>query len=303
LVTSSNITQYCRYIDGGQASYGILDGDTIRQLDGFYAKGGKPTGKTVKLSDVKLTLPVDRADVRKVIGVEYNYDGTGNQPFHAKHPSFYPKFHTSLAANGDEVELPAEVEDPFMGATMVVMIGKGGRNIPLADAAASVFAVAVGNDGTDGKGYGRGGGLFSVDRMLGKANDTWQPLGDTFVSGVDYSNLGLTGKLNGQVAQDSSTSKMITSVPKLIHYLSHYVTLEPGDLLITGHPPSAQGLRTIKPGDTMEVTLEGVGTITNPVVALKGGIPDPWWMKVFAEAAALPENAADVAAAAGPMEG
>jgi 2-keto-4-pentenoate hydratase/2-oxohepta-3-ene-1,7-dioic acid hydratase in catechol pathway len=303
LVTNQNVTHYCRYIDGGQASYGILEGDTIRQLDGFYAKGGKPTGKTVKLADVKLTLPVDRADVRKVIGVEYNYDGTGNQPFHAKHPSFYPKFHTSLAANGAEVELPSEVEDPMMGATMVLMIGKGGRNISLADAASQVFAIAVGNDVTDMKGYGRGGGLFSVDRMLGKANDTWQPLGDTFVSGVDYSNLSLTGKLNGQVAQDSSTSKMITSVPKLIHYASHYITLEPGDLLITGHPPSAKGLRTIKPGDTMEVTLEGVGTISNPVVALKGGIRDPWWMKVFEEAAALPDNAADVAAAKGPMEG
>lgn len=300
-MTNQNVTRYCRYIDGGETSYGILEGDIIRQLDGFYARGGKPTGKTVRLSDVRLTLPVDRAHVRKVIGVEYNYDGTGNQPFHAKHPSFYPKFHTSLAADGDNVELPEEVEDPHMGATMVVMIGKGGRNIPLAEASASVFAVAVGNDVTDGKGYGRGGGLFSVDRMLGKATDTWQPIGNVFVSGVDYGNLALVGKLNGQVASDSSTSKMITSVEKLIHYLSHYVTLEPGDLLITGHPPVARGLRTIKPGDVMEVSLEGVGTVTNPVVALKG-IPNPWWMDVFREAAALPENAADVAAAKGPME-
>jgi 2-keto-4-pentenoate hydratase/2-oxohepta-3-ene-1,7-dioic acid hydratase in catechol pathway len=300
-VTNQNVTRYCRYVDGGETSYGILDGDTIQQLDGFYPRGGKPTGKTVKLSDVKLTLPVDRKDVRKVIGVEYNYDGTGNQPFHAKHPSFYPKFHTSLAADGDNVELPEEVEDPFMGATMVVMIGKGGRNIPLADAGGSVFAVTVGNDVTDGKGYGRGGGLFSVDRMIGKATDTWQPIGNVFVSGLDYNNLGLVGKLNGQVSQDSSTSKMITNVEKLIHYLSHYVTLEPGDLLITGHPAPAKGLRTIKAGDTMEVTLEGVGSVTNTVVPLKG-IPNPWWMDVFKEAAALPENAADVAAAAGPMQ-
>ncbi len=301
-MTNQNVTRYCRYIDGGVASYGILEGESIQQLDGHYAKGGKPTGKTVKLSDVKLTLPVDRKDVRKVIGVEYNYDGTGNQPFHAKHPSFYPKFHTSLVTDGDAVELPEEVEDPFMGATMVVMIGKGGRNIPLAEAASHVFAVTVGNDVTDGKGYGRGGGLFSVDRMLGKATDTWQPIGNVFVSGLDYDNLGLVGKLNGQVTQDSSTSKMITSVAKQIHYLSHYVSLEPGDLLITGHPASAKGLRTIKPGDTLEVSLEGVDTITNPVVALKG-IPNPWWLEVFKEAAAVPDNAKDVAAAAGPMEG
>ena len=189
-MTNQNVTRYCRYIDGGETSYGILEGDTIRQLDGFYAKGGKPTGKTVKLADVKLTLPVDRADVRKVIGVEYNYDGTGNQPFHAKHPSFYPKFHTSLAADGDAVELPPECEDPQLGGTMVVMFGKQGRNIPLNEAADYVFAVAVGNDITDGKGYGRGGGLFSVDRMLGKANDTWQPIGTSFVSGVNWGNLG-----------------------------------------------------------------------------------------------------------------
>lgn len=301
-MTTQNVTRYCRYVDGGETSYGILDGDTVRQLDAMPAKGGKPTGKTAKLADVKLTLPVDRADVRKVIGVEFNYDGTGNEPFHARHPSFYPKFHTSLAADGDPVELPEEVEDPFMGATMVVMIGKRGRNISRADAASYVFAVTVGNDVTDGKGYGRGGGLFSVDRMLGKATDTWQPIGNLFVSGLDYGNLALTGKLNGQVTQDSSTSKMITSVEKQIHYLSHYVTLEPGDLLITGHPAPAAGLRTLKPGDTMEVTLEGVGSVTNPVVALKG-IPNPWWTNVFKEAAALPENAADVAAAAGPMKG
>ncbi len=300
-MTNQNLTRYCRYIDGGETSYGILEGDTIRQLDGFYVKGGKPTGKTVKLADVRLTLPVDCADVRKVIGVEYNYKGTGEQPFHAKHPSFFPKFHTSLVTDGDDVELPSECEDPRPGATMLLMFGKQGRNIPLDEAADYVFAVTVGNDITDGKGYGRGGGLFSVDRMLGKANDTWQPIGSSFVSGANWSDLGIAGKINGQLAQEARTSEMITNVEKLIHYASHYITFEPGDLLITGSPALNKGLRTIKPGDVMEVTLEGVGTITNTCVALKG-IDNPWWMDVFKQAAALPENAADVAAAAGPMQ-
>lgn len=300
-VTNQDVTRYCRYIDSGGTHYGILQGDTIQQLDGAYVRGGKPTGTTVKLADVELTLPIDRAHVRKVIGVHYNYEGTGEAPHNKKHPSFFPKFHTSLVTDGAEVELPAECEDPHMGGTVVAVIGKQGRNIAREDAASHVFGIAVGNDITDGKGYGRGGGLFSVDRMIGKAIDTWGPIGTTVVAGADWHDLQITGKLNGVVAQEGRTSQAINGLENLIYYLSHYITLEPGDLIFTGSPPIKKGLRTIKPGDVMEVEVEGLGTLTNRCVPLKG-IDNPWWEQVFREAAALPENAKDVAAAAGPME-
>lgn len=301
-MTNQQVTRYCRYIDGGETHYGILDGDTIHQLDGFYVTGGKPTGKTVKLSDVKLTLPVDRAHVRKIIGVAGNYKNPARpERTSIKHPSLFPKFHTSLITDGEDVELPRECQDPHHEGELVIMIGKKGRNISLEDAPSYVFGITVGNDISDGKAYGRAGGLFTVDRMLAKANDTWGPIGTTIVTGMDYSDLRITMKLNGELAQDGRTSDMINNVAKLLHYTSHYITLEPGDLFFTGTPPIKKGLRTIKPGDLMEVELEGVGTLTNRCVETKG-IPNPWWEQVYQEAAALPENAADVAAATGPMD-
>jgi 2-keto-4-pentenoate hydratase/2-oxohepta-3-ene-1,7-dioic acid hydratase in catechol pathway len=298
---NEGVTRYCRYVDGGQTYYGIIEGDTVQRLDGDYLTGGKRTGQTASLAGVKLALPVDPARVRKVIGVEYNYPKPGEPRVAVKHPSLFPKFHTSLAGDGAEVEIPEECQDPHMGATMVVVIGKEGRNISLQDAPSHVFGVIAGNDVTDGKGYGRGGGLFSVDRMLGKANDTWGPIGSTVVAGLNYNDLGIIGRLNGQVCQEGRTSEMLTNVAKLIYYTSHYITFEPGDLLFTGYPAIKKGLRTIKPGDVMEAELEGVGKVTNTVVALKG-VPNPWWMRVYEEAAALPENADDAKLAVGPLE-
>jgi 2-keto-4-pentenoate hydratase/2-oxohepta-3-ene-1,7-dioic acid hydratase in catechol pathway len=300
-VTNQGVTRYCRYVEGGQTYYGVIDGETVQRLDGDYLTGGKPTGQTARLADVTLALPVDPARVRKVIGVEYNYPKPGEPRIAMKHPSLFPKFHTSLVGEGAAAELPAECQDPHMGATMVVVIGKEGRNISLEDAPSHVFGVMVGNDVTDGKGYGRGGGLFSVDRMLGKANDTWGPIGSTMVTGLNYNDLGIVGRLNGQVAQEGRTSEMLTNVAKLIYYTSHYITLEPGDLLFTGYPAIKKGLRTIKPGDVMEVELEGAGKVTNTVAALEG-VANPWWEKVYAEAAALPEHAEDVKLAVGPIE-
>jgi 2-keto-4-pentenoate hydratase/2-oxohepta-3-ene-1,7-dioic acid hydratase in catechol pathway len=282
-MTAQNTTRYVRYEDGGVASFGILEGDSIRQLDGAPYEGGKPTGKTVSRSTVKLLVPVEPEAISKVICVADNYNRPGESR-KAPHPFLSPKMQTSLAAAGGPIEIPPESTHPNHGGSLVLIIGKEGRNLSAAEALGHVFGVAVGNDITEPTWLVREGGAMVPDRILGKAIDTWGPIGDTIVSGVDLNNLTIETKVNGQVVARGNTREMVNNIANLLHYISAYCTLLPGDVIFTGSPV-ASGNPEVKPGDTVEVTIEGVGSLTNPVMARKRAVANPWWMEQTAQLA------------------
>ena len=100
--------------------------------------------------------------------------------------------------------------------------------------------------------------------FAGKAFETFAPIGPVIATGLDPSNLEVVGRLNGEVRQRSRTSDLLFPVPKLVSYLSSFMTLRPGDLIMTGTP---SGIGPMKPGDTFEVEIEGIGILSNPVVS------------------------------------
>jgi 2-keto-4-pentenoate hydratase/2-oxohepta-3-ene-1,7-dioic acid hydratase in catechol pathway len=100
--------------------------------------------------------------------------------------------------------------------------------------------------------------------MRGKGFDTFAPLGPWLVTGLDASDLRIVARLNGEVKQDSRTSDLLFKIPQLIAFISQAMTLEPGDVIMTGTP---SGVSALKPGDVVEVEIEGIGTLRNPVVA------------------------------------
>ena len=106
--------------------------------------------------------------------------------------------------------------------------------------------------------------------MISKGADTWACLGDTIVSGLNYANRKVVTTLNGEVVQDGNTNQLIQNVPELVANLSRYVTLLPGDLIYTGTVPFEEGVRRkMRIGDKLTVSIEGIGSVSNTIVALE----------------------------------
>jgi 2-keto-4-pentenoate hydratase/2-oxohepta-3-ene-1,7-dioic acid hydratase in catechol pathway len=126
-----------------------------------------------------------------------------------------------------------------------------------------VFGVTAGNDVSE-RIWQNDEEKRDIQWWRAKGTDTFGPVGPYIVSGIDYSNLKLRLRLNGEVKQEESTSQLTHDIPSIVSFISRYVTLHPGDLIFTGTPGATSA---IAPGDTVEVELEGVGMLRNPVVA------------------------------------
>jgi 2-keto-4-pentenoate hydratase/2-oxohepta-3-ene-1,7-dioic acid hydratase in catechol pathway len=253
---AQTLTRYVKYEAGGRVAWGILEGETIRELDGSVFESAKPTGPTRALAEVKLLAP---AEAKKVIAAGLNYRShIGEQPA-AKYVGLFAKLPTSLIGSGASIVYPADATNLHYEAEMCVVIGKRARNITEAQAKDYAFGVAPCNDVSE-----RGWQKADLQWLRAKGSDTFGPIGPALVRGADYNKLKLIGRLNGKVVQQTTTDQMIFPVDTIISYVSRYVTLEPGDVIFTGTPGTTQAM---KPGDTFEVELEGIGVLRNTVVA------------------------------------
>ena len=143
---------------------------------------------------------------------------------------------------------------------MVLVIGKRAKSVPVATAKSHVFGVTAGNDVSE-----RDWQKADLQWFRAKATDTFGPIGPAIVTGLNYDDLLLETKLNGEVVQSQRTKDLIFDVATIVSYVSKYVTLEPGDVIFTGTPGTT---RAFKVGDTIEVVIEGIGTLRNK--AIKG---------------------------------
>lgn len=261
-------TRYVRFSRDQWVAYGILDGTTVRELRGELLQSPQPTGRTFALADVELLAPIDPADVHKVIGVAVNTLGAGRDG-PVPHPRFFAKFPTSIGGMGDAVELPPEAGNLNYEGELVVVIGRAGRHIPETEAMDYVFGVTVGNDFSENTWYGEREGVAQPTRMVSKGTDSWAPIGPAIVAGVDFSNLTVEVRLNGNVVQRGRTSELANTVPALVSYISRYVTLEPGDLIFTGTVGRVEGARRrMQVGDVVEVEIEQLGVLRNHIVEM-----------------------------------
>lgn len=226
---------------------------------------------THQLSQVKLRPPVPNAGKVLCIGLNYADHAHETKAAIPTEPVVFNKFPSVLTAHGDPILLPPISSQVDFEAELVVVIGKGGKNIPEATARQHVFGYACGHD-VSARDWQKGkpGGQW----LLGKSFDTFGPMGPSVVTADevgDPHNLRVRMLLNGNVMQDSNTSQFIFSVEKLIAYISAVVTLQPGDLLYTGTPPGVGVARTppvfMKDGDVAEVEIEKIGKLVNPVRA------------------------------------
>ena len=253
-VAAQTVTKYVRFADGSRVSYGVLEGETIAELGGGLFDDPKPTGRRVKLADVTLLAPVEPS---KVIAVGLNYQThLGERPA-ATHPGLFAKLPTSITGPDQPIVVPPDAANVHFEGEMVVVIGRRASHVAEADAMDYVFGVTCGNDVSE-----RDWQKTDLQWFRAKASDTFGPLGPVIARGLDYGDLLLQTRVNGEVKQSQRTKDLIFGVPAIVSYVSRYVTLLPGDVIYTGTPGSTSAM---KPGDVVEVELEGVGVLRNPV--------------------------------------
>lgn len=256
IALSQEVTKYVRYRFQGATSYGILEGDTVHQLDGDLFASPSRTGASAALADVELLAPVVPS---KVIAVGLNYRShIGNQE-PAEYPGLFAKYPTSIVGPGADIVIPADAENVHYEGELVVVIGRTAKDVSIEEAPNYIFGVTAGNDVSE-----RNWQRNDLQWLRAKGADTFGPIGPVVVAGLDYNDLHVETRLNGDVRQAESTADLIFSVDTIVSYVSRYFTLYPGDIIFTGTPGST---RAMQPGDVVEIEVQGVGVLRNTVVA------------------------------------
>jgi len=253
---SAQVTKYVRYAHPGGTSFGILEGDQIRELDRSPIESGKPTGKTVALSSVRLLAPVEPS---KVIAVGLNYKSHIGNAEPAKYPPLFAKLPTCIVGPEAEIVYPEGASNTHFEGELVVVIGKKASRVSKADAPQYIFGVTAGNDVSE-----RNWQRDDLQWFRAKASDTFGPLGPVMVTGLDHNNLLLRTRLNGKTMQEQRTNDLIFDVEDIVSYVSQFVTLMPGDVIYTGTPGTTSAMN---PGDVVEIEIEGIGILRNKIAA------------------------------------
>jgi 2-keto-4-pentenoate hydratase/2-oxohepta-3-ene-1,7-dioic acid hydratase in catechol pathway len=262
-----------RFASGGEVAYGIVEdqgngasggqGAVIAELHGhpFGADPGslRLTGARYPVAEVRLLAPVLPS---KVIAVDGNYPGdpdTSAGPGPAE-PVLFLKPSTSVTGPQDPIAYPVKLTERVEHAgELAVIIGRLCREVPVHRAPEVIFGYACANDVTARDLQERDGQWTRA-----KGFDTFCPLGPWIETAADPADAELVTLVNGEVRQRARTSQLLYGVAALIAYVSQVMTLLPGDVLLTGTPPGAGPLTD---GDEVSVTIEGIGTLTNRVVA------------------------------------
>jgi 2-keto-4-pentenoate hydratase/2-oxohepta-3-ene-1,7-dioic acid hydratase in catechol pathway len=274
-LTAQTVSRYVRYSQGSRTAYGLLEGTTIRELSGDPFSSPRRTGRTVRLADVRLLSPLDPARVQKVLGVAINTRRPGREEA-VPNPRWFAKMPTSLVGPEANVEHPPESQNMDWEGELVLVIGRRTRHVTVEDAPKYIFGVSVGNDFSENTWYGERQGLNEPSRLISKSVDTWAALGPAIVTGVDYSDLRVDIRVNGEMVATGRTSQLLNNAAQLVSYLSRYITLMPGDLIYTGTYPTMAGKdNTVHPGDVVEVEIEQLGMLRSKIVPMESPLPPP----------------------------
>lgn len=248
---------YVRYRVGEKVNYGIADGEVIRVLSGDFLKPESgPTGETFRLDGVALLAPVQPG---KVVCVGVNYANHAKEMDHdlPEDPIIFIKPSTSVLAPEGEVEYPAMSQRVDYEGELAVVIGKSLKNATEDEAMAGVFGYTCANDVT-ARDLQKKDGQWT----RGKGFDTFCPLGPWVVTDFDPAAVNIETRLNGEVKQSSNTRYFINPIPRLLSYISQVMTLNPGDVVLTGTP---EGVGPMQPGDEVVVKISGIGELHNSV--------------------------------------
>ncbi len=255
--------RYARFEIDGRTAYGVVEGERVREISGDLFGAHEPTDKTHALKDVKLLVPTEPKQVLALAG-NYRSHIKGEIPERLKIPQPFLKSIASLTPHESNIVIPKDSSgNVHYEAELVIVIGKKTKNVSPEAAAGHIFGVTAGNDVSE-RYWQNDPEHKDVQWWRAKASDTFSPCGPFIVTGVNYDDLLLSLRLNGEEKQKERTSHQIHDVAHTVSFISRYMTLYPGDLIFTGTPGTTSAM---KPGDVVEVELEGAGVLRNKVVA------------------------------------
>jgi len=249
-------------------SFGTVEGEsgaspdavTVAEIDGHPFGPVRFTGQRWALPDVRLLSPILPS---KVVGIGRNYveHAAEHGAEIPTEPMMFLKPSTSVIGQHDVIRLPVQSKRVEHEAELAVVIGApGARRVDRAGARAAIFGYACGNDVT-ARDLQRSDGQWT----RAKGFDSFCPLGPWIVTDVDVSDVEVRCEVNEEVRQLGRTKDMVFDVPTLVSYVSHVMTLLPGDVILTGTPA---GVGPVVAGDTVTVSIEGIGVLSNRVAAL-----------------------------------
>lgn len=282
----------CSYLEGGERRTGLVKGDRvvpvasldpslpaefgdiIRAADGMARLAALDAGSDgadgLPLETLDLDLPVRGAG--KIICLGLNYAAHAAEGGHDRpeYPSFFMRGETSFTRPGQAIVRPRLSEQLDYEAEMTLIIGKRARHVAKADALDCIAGYTCANEGSVRE-FQRKTSQWTI----GKNFDLSGSMGPVFVSADELPpggrGLKIESRLNGEVMQSANTDSMLFDVPTTIELLSAALTLEPGDIILTGTPEGVGHARDpqvwMKPGDTVEVEIEGIGLLRNAIVA------------------------------------
>lgn len=247
----------CRIALEDELHYGVIEADAVALLSSHPFGPFEPDGRVLPLADVRLVAPVLPS---KIIAVAKNYadharEMGGEVP---PAPMIFLKPSTSVVGPGEPITLPWQSEQVEHEAELAVVIGRLCRDVPEERVPEVVLGYTCANDVTARD-------LQRTDGQWGRAKgfDTFCPLGPWIETGLDVDDAAIECRVNGEVRQSGSTGDMVRDVAELVSWVSSVMTLLPGDVILTGTPA---GVGPLVAGDEVSVTIDGLGTLTNPVI-------------------------------------
>ncbi|KAH3790064.1 fumarylacetoacetate hydrolase domain-containing protein 2-like isoform X1 [Dreissena polymorpha] len=227
--------------------------------------------EVVKRQEVTLLAPVTSCDKVLCVGMNYkDHCEEQNAPVPVE-PVIFNKFPSCIIGPNETMEYPAETQCLDWEVELTIVIGKEGRNIKVSDAMDHVFGYTVAND-LSARDWQLTAGKNGGQWLLGKAMFQFCPLGPAVVTPDelgDPHNLGLRCRVNGVTKQESNTNQLVHKTREIIAFISRFMCLKPGDLILTGTPPGVGCFRKppeyMKRGDVVEVEVDGIGTVTTTI--------------------------------------
>lgn len=246
-----------RYQVAAGTFHGELDGDTIHRLAGDFFTGRTRVGKRDSAGSARLlhpTLPT------KIVNMAVNYPShAGGRPLNVVPQPFLAAPSSALDPES-AIILPVDSTNAHYEGEVAIVIGRRASRIAAADARSHLLGVCCANDISERD--WQGGDQKDTQWWRAKSADTFSPFGPVIATDLDYDNLDLETRLNGETVQQGNTAQLVFSIDECIAFISRYMTLEPGDLVFTGTPGTT---RPLSHGDVVEVEVQGVGVLRNPV--------------------------------------
>ena len=245
-----------RFVAGDEIRYGAVQGEKLQVIHGDPFGFFELSSEFLDLNQVKLLAPVNP---RKVICVGLNFAEHASEIAQAvpDEPLFFFKPSSSIVADGDAIVLPSQSQQVEIEAELAMVVGKTAKNISVSQAADHILGFTIANDVT-----ARDLQFSDLQWARSKAFDSFCPVGPWIETDFEFESARVQSRINGKPVQDENLSEMIRDPFELLAYISQNLTLEPGDLILTGSP---SGISKIVSGDQVECEISGSGVLSSPV--------------------------------------